>query len=165
LFCLSSFEWWATCCPPDFRFWVSAFHPLSAASIRRKRAVGLGEHCLSTWPRSGSCELRSPARLRLIEGTPQGRQTGVAFFLVTFSLAKQEKVTSCRATPDGVVFFHVGHATLCPTYALPSTVLILNLKLVSRAWPAPTNWIPAFAGMTTTFTDPATPSPDIPAPP
>jgi hypothetical protein len=27
---------------------------------------------LSTWPRSGSCELRSPARLCLIEGTPEG---------------------------------------------------------------------------------------------
>src|SRR5450759_3239829 len=79
--------------------WFLLFHPLCAASIRRERAVGLGEHCLSTWPRNGSCELRSPARLCLIEGTPQGRQTGVAFFLVTFSLAKQEKVTSCRATP------------------------------------------------------------------
>ena len=89
---------------PILRFWVSAFHPLSAASIRRERAVGLGEHCLSTWPRSGSCELRSPARLWLIEGTPQGRQTGVAFSLVTFFLAKQKKVTSCRATPDGVDF-------------------------------------------------------------
>src|SRR5450759_4810417 len=41
-------------------------------SIRRKRAVGLGEHCLSTWPRSGSCELRSPARLRLIEAAHRG---------------------------------------------------------------------------------------------
>jgi len=40
--------------------------------------------------------------LRLIEGTPQGRQTGVAFSLVTFFLAKQKKVTSCRATPGGV---------------------------------------------------------------
>jgi hypothetical protein len=42
--------------------------------------------------------------LRLIEGTPQGRQTGVAFFLVTFSLAKQEKVTSCRSTTGGFDF-------------------------------------------------------------
>jgi hypothetical protein len=49
-------------------------------------------------------ELRSPACLRLIEGTPQGRQTGVAFSLVTFFLAKQKKVTSCRATPGGVGF-------------------------------------------------------------
>jgi hypothetical protein len=57
---------------PTLRFEAFYFHPLSAASIRRERAVGLGEHCLSTWPRSGSCELRSPARLRLIEGTPEG---------------------------------------------------------------------------------------------
>jgi hypothetical protein len=42
--------------------------------------------------------------LRLIKGTAQRRQTGVAFFLVTFSLAKQEKVTSCRATPGGFDF-------------------------------------------------------------
>ena len=40
-------------------------------------------------------------------GTPQGRQTGVAFSLVTFFLAKQKKVTSCRATP-GEVDFDVG---------------------------------------------------------
>jgi hypothetical protein len=31
-------------------------------------------------------------------------QTGVAFSLVTFFLAKQKKVTSCRATPGGVAF-------------------------------------------------------------
>ena len=67
------------------------FIPLSAASFRSKRAVGLGEHCLSTWPRSGSCELRSPARLLLSEGTPQGRQTRVAFFLVTFSWRSKKK--------------------------------------------------------------------------
>jgi hypothetical protein len=48
--------------------------------------------------------LRSPAHLRLIEGTAKRRKTGVAFFLVTFSLVKQEKVTSCRATPDGFDF-------------------------------------------------------------
>jgi hypothetical protein len=35
----------------------------------------------------------SPLISRATQGTPQGRQTGVAFFLVTFSLAKQEKVT------------------------------------------------------------------------
>ena len=66
--------------------------------------MGLGEHCLSTWPRSGSCELRSPARLWLIEGTAQRRQTGVAFSLATFFLAKQKKVACCRATPGGFVF-------------------------------------------------------------
>jgi len=35
-------------------------------------------------------ELRSPACLRLIEGTPQGRQTGGDFFWLLF-LARQEK--------------------------------------------------------------------------
>ena len=74
---------------------------------------GLGEDCLST-----QCEFRSPACLRTIEGTPQGRQTGVAFFLVTFSLAKQEKVTSCRATPGGFVLGprSMGIASLNPSY-------------------------------------------------
>ena len=47
--------------------------------------------------------MRSPACLRLIEGTPQGRQTGVAFSLVTLfrnyvadaqnSIKKGEEVT------------------------------------------------------------------------
>jgi hypothetical protein len=73
-------------------------YPLSAASIRRERAVGLGEHCLSTWPRSGSRELRSPARLRLIEGTRRAANRGRLLFGYFF-LARQEKVTSCRATP------------------------------------------------------------------
>jgi hypothetical protein len=78
--------------------------------------VGLGAGCA---PRQ--VELRSPACLRLIEGTPQhpqevrrgckglkpqqhtqGRQTGGAFSWVTFFLAKQKKVTSCRATPGDV---------------------------------------------------------------
>jgi len=60
----------------------------------------------------------------LIEGTPQGRQhtaqqyvaakanlqvmpkpqTGVAFSLATFILAKQKKVVCCRATPGDVDF-------------------------------------------------------------
>ncbi len=65
--------------------------PLYAASISCKRAVKLGEHCLSTWPRSGSCELRSPARLRLIEGTAKQRRTGVAFSLVTYFWRSKRK--------------------------------------------------------------------------
>jgi hypothetical protein len=59
------------------------------------------EDCLSTWTRSGSCEFRSRLTSRATQGTAQRRQTGVAFFLVTFSLAKQEKVTSCRSTTGG----------------------------------------------------------------
>ena len=43
-----------------------------------------------------------PRLLAKYRGNPRrGRQTGVAFSLVTFFLAKQKKVTSCRATPDG----------------------------------------------------------------
>lgn len=33
------------------------------------------------------------------------RQSGVAFFLVAFSLAKQEKVASCRATPAKLILY------------------------------------------------------------
>jgi len=64
-----------------------------------------GEHCLSTWPRSGSCELRSRLTRRATQGIPKGWRIGVAFSWVTFFLAKQKKVTSCRATP-GEVFCH-----------------------------------------------------------
>jgi hypothetical protein len=65
--------------------------------------------------------------LRLIEGTPQGRETGVAFFLVTFSLAKQEKVTSCRATP-GEVDFGVGHS--CFDFAAKTAATLMELLAI-----------------------------------
>jgi len=63
----------------------------------------------------------------LIEGTPQGRQTGVAFSLVAFFLAKQKKVTSCRATPGGVdvgFAFDVGlrEKAANPTYVLHPSI-------------------------------------------
>ncbi|MEO6975113.1 MAG: hypothetical protein ABI144_04440, partial [Gallionella sp.] len=35
---------------------------------------------------------------------PEGWETGVAFSLVTFFLAKQKKVTCCRAAPGEVDF-------------------------------------------------------------
>jgi hypothetical protein len=83
--------------------------PLRAAEDNLQIAVQLGEDCLSTWPRSGSYEFRSPAICWL--AMPQGhshettelkllflnegyatckvaRQTGVAFFLVTFWLRR-----------------------------------------------------------------------------
>jgi hypothetical protein len=51
--------------------------------------------------------------------------------LVTFSLAKQEKVTSCRATPGGFDFeFEVGFGGMARSYK---------------------SWIPACAGMTATL--------------
>ena len=70
---------------------------------------GLGEHCSSPAVGRGVCappsRVAQPRLLVADRGNPRrGRQTGVAFFLVTFSLAKQEKVTSCRATPDGFDF-------------------------------------------------------------
>src|SRR3989338_3964078 len=69
------------CAPPSSAGWSGDF----------------GEDCLSAWR-----EFRSRLTSRATQGTAKRRQTGVAFFLVTFSLAKQEKVTSCRATPGGV---------------------------------------------------------------
>jgi hypothetical protein len=53
---------------------------------------------------SAQREFRSRLTRRATQGTAQRRQTGVAFSLVTFFLAKQKKVTSCRATPGGFVF-------------------------------------------------------------
>jgi hypothetical protein len=51
-------------------------------------------------PRQG--ELRSPACLRITEGTRRAANRG-RLLLVTF-LAKTRKVTGCRATPDGFDF-------------------------------------------------------------
>jgi hypothetical protein len=42
--------------------------PLHAARVRVRSA---GEHCLSTWPRSGSCELRSRPTCQQTEGSPE----------------------------------------------------------------------------------------------
>ena len=79
-----------------FGFWVLgfAFNPLCAASISRKEAevyastVRVPQGGAGCAPRQ--VELRSPACLRLIEGTPQGWQTGDDFFWLLF-LARQEK--------------------------------------------------------------------------
>ena len=93
---------------PTLRFQVLTFRFFSP--VRRldqpQGSGGLGEHCSSPAVGRGRCaplgRVRSPACLRLIEGAAQRRQTGVAFSLVTFFLAKQKKVTSCRATPGEV---------------------------------------------------------------
>src|SRR5574340_508983 len=74
------FSLFSPCAPPNSGGWSGDF----------------GEDCLST-----QCEFRSRLTSRATQGTAKRRQTGGAFFLVTFSLAKQEKVTSCRATPGG----------------------------------------------------------------
>jgi hypothetical protein len=90
---------WATCCPRDFSVLVFRFFLPCAPPSSAGWSGDFGEDCLSALR-----EFRSRLTSRSTQGTPQGRQTGVAFFLVTFSLAKQEKVTSCRATPDDVDF-------------------------------------------------------------
>lgn len=80
-------------------YWPLCFStPCTLPKIGRKRAVGLGEHCLSTQPHGGSCELRSPARLSLIEETRRAANRGRIFFDY-FLLATQKKVISRRAAP------------------------------------------------------------------
>ncbi len=102
--------------------------PLCAASIRRERAVVLGEHCLSTWLRSGSCELRSPACLRLIEGTRRAANRGRLLW-VTF-IGKTRKVTCCRATPGGFYIQPYGamHVRYCSSLRVK-----LNISVHPRA--------------------------------
>ncbi len=60
----------------------------------------VGEDCLSTWPRSGSCELRSRLINRATQGIPQGWRNWGRLLWVTF-LGEARKVSSCRAAPDG----------------------------------------------------------------
>ena len=63
-------------------------------------------------------ELRSPACLRLIEGTPQGRQTGGAFFGLPL-LGKTRKVTSRRATPGNNSRLSAATPNIKPSVHIP----------------------------------------------
>ena len=77
--------------------------PLHAARVRVR---GAGEHCLSTWPRSGSCELRSRPIWRATQGTPElveGARNRGGLLFDYFCLAKQEKVISSRAAPGRII--------------------------------------------------------------
>jgi hypothetical protein len=66
---------------------------------------GLGEHCLSSAAGHVLCALlgrvAQPRLLAKYRGNPEGAANRGRFLLVTF-LGKTRKVTSCRATPDGV---------------------------------------------------------------
>jgi hypothetical protein len=44
----------------------------------------VGEDCLSTWPRSGSCEFRSRLACRATQGTSKRWRIGVRLLLVPF---------------------------------------------------------------------------------
>ena len=81
-----------------FRFSLFAFHPPHPPPSSGGWSGDFGEHCLSTWPRSGSCEFRSRLTSRATQGTPQGWRIGVAFSLVTFFWRSKRK-TSRRAAP------------------------------------------------------------------
>jgi hypothetical protein len=85
-----------------------AFPSLVRRLERLQTSGDLGEHCSSSAAGHGVCaplgRVAQPRLFADFRGNPRrGRQTRGAFFLVTFSLAKQEKVTSCRATPDGFI--------------------------------------------------------------
>jgi hypothetical protein len=66
---------------------------------------GLGEHCLSSAVRHVLCaspgRVAQPRLLAKYRGNPEGAANRGRLLWVTF-LGKTRKVTSCRATPDGV---------------------------------------------------------------
>ena len=100
------FSLYLPCAPPSSAGWSGGF--------RR----GLSEHAV---------RVSQPPDQSSNAGHPRsGRQTGGAFSLVTFFLAKQKKVTSCRATPALLLLSFVihpstssGRTALCTT-PLPS---------------------------------------------
>ena len=69
----------------------------------RRRATELAAGKGRELSEARRAELRSPRRKRVAQGTPQGRQTGLAFSLVTLLLAKQKKVTRASGAE------HSGH--------------------------------------------------------
>ena len=95
--------WWAISCPPYVL--VFAFLPLCAALISRKEAEVLGEHCSSPAVGRGVCappgRVAQPRLLAADRWYPAGAANRGRLFLGYFLLAKQKKVTSCRATPGG----------------------------------------------------------------
>ena len=78
-----------------------AFGAPASRRVAQPRRGQSADSCLSAWPRSGSREFESDARRgeqRRGVALQGDRLTGVPFFLVTFFLGKQEKVTGVPAT-------------------------------------------------------------------
>lgn len=71
---------------------------------------GVGEHCLSAWPRSGSRELRSRPARRAAQGTPSGAVDGSRLLWYTF-LGEARKVYSRRAAPGNNKTVRMAHPT------------------------------------------------------
>jgi hypothetical protein len=71
---------------------------------------GLGEHCSSPAVGRGVCappgRVAQPRLLAADRGNPAGAVNRGRLFFGYFILAKQKKVTSCRATPGEVAFGH-----------------------------------------------------------
>ena len=69
---------------------------------------GLGEHCSSPAVGRGVCvppgRVAQPRLLAADRGYPAGAVNRGRLFFGYLLLAKQKKVTSCRATPDGFDF-------------------------------------------------------------
>jgi len=117
-----------TKCPPCgfvFRF---------SSPVRRldrpQASGGVGEHCSSSAGRHVLCaspgRVAQPRLLAADRGNPEGAANRGRLLFGYFFLAKQEKVTGCRAIPDGSGFdcwvslranvkFRVG-TTACPPY-------------------------------------------------
>jgi len=83
--------------------WRSAPKPLCAAEDSQQTTVLLGEDCLSTWPRGGSCEFRSPvvcwlsreSRLPAAGWAGMGGKPGSPFLgLLSFGDAKESNPLS-----------------------------------------------------------------------
>jgi len=80
-----------------FGFWFALISPVPPPSSG-DWSGDVGEDCLSTWTRSGSCEFRSRLARRATQGTSKRWRIGDRLLLVTF-LGEARKVTSGRATP------------------------------------------------------------------
>src|SRR5450755_3015470 len=86
----------------DFRF---------SSPVRRLDQMqvsgGLGEHCSSPAVGRGVCvppgRVAQPRLLAADRGYPAGAANRGRLFFGYFILAKQKKVTSCRATPDNLI--------------------------------------------------------------
>jgi hypothetical protein len=105
----------------------TAFHFPCAPPSSADWSGGVGEDCLSTWPRSGSCEFRSRLTSRATQGTPQGRQTGAAFSLVSFFWPLKRKRLVAGLPP---AVFALSHYFFLPNTSHPQTEAI-SKKVIS----------------------------------
>src|ERR1019366_1641086 len=101
MFWLSTSEWWATCCPPDFKVLGFRFSSPVRRLDQPQGSGGLGEHCSSPAVGRGVCvppdRVAQPRLLAADRGNPAGAANRGRLFFGYFILAKQKKVACCRA--------------------------------------------------------------------